>query len=141
MPYIRNLTENTKYIFWPDFAGSHYSKNAYNSLNDQICAQIWKASKYTRTWNSLYRRFLRFNQRQSQQRSQKTWISYDTAMISHLWYLWYFIVLKSWSRVRTKFRREYLTKNRHDQEIWYCRDEIIFFFLKELEKLYYIIFI
>ena len=37
--------------------------------------------------------------------------------------------------MRTEFRREYSTENRHDQEIWYSRHEIIFF-LKEHVKLY-----
>ena len=32
--------------------------------------------------------------------------------------------------MRTEFRREYSKKNRHDQEIWSCRDDIIFFLKK-----------
>ena len=36
VPYIRNLRENTRYIFWPaDLAGAHYSKIAVQFLKDQ----------------------------------------------------------------------------------------------------------
>ena len=35
MPYIRNLPENTRYIFWPDLASAHYSKKAVQFLKDQ----------------------------------------------------------------------------------------------------------
>ena len=62
---------------------------------------------------------------------QKTWISYE---------LGYLIVIKSWSRMRTEFSREDSAKNRHDQKIRYCIHEIMFF-LKDLEKLYFILFI
>ena len=32
-----------------------------------------------------------------------------------------------WSRMRTEFRREYSTKNRHDLKIWSFREEMVFF--------------
>ena len=35
VPYIQNLPPNTRYIFWPDLAGAHYSKKAVQFLKDQ----------------------------------------------------------------------------------------------------------
>ena len=70
VPFIRNLPENTRYIFWLDLAGGSSllgkSRPILTWTKYKMCAQIWKPSEYTR--NYLYRWFLGFNQRKSLQR-------------------------------------------------------------------------